>query len=126
MSSYYRLRDVGSLLVQEALIPLKRKKKRLILVRGGMKMNRKMLSMLAGAALLSGMGAAYADEPMRLTEAQMDQVAAGEINLDAALNALFLELSNINFENITPEEAVFLSAGIENLLAAQAASNAPQ
>ena len=44
-------------------------------------MNRKMLSMLAGAALLSGMGdAAYADEPMRLTEAQMDEVTAGAID----------------------------------------------
>ena len=85
-------------------------------------MNRKMLSMLAGAALLSGMGdAAYADEPMRLTEAQMDEVSAGAIGgIDLFLNRLFAELSNLNFENMTPEEATLLAAGIANFLAVAA------
>jgi hypothetical protein len=40
-------------------------------------MNKKLLCTLAGAALLSGMAAAYADEPMRLSSAQMDRVTAG-------------------------------------------------
>lgn len=40
-------------------------------------MNAKMTSLLAGVALLTGVGVASADEPLRLSEASMDGVTAG-------------------------------------------------
>ena len=90
-------------------------------------MNRKMLSMLAGAALLSGMGdAAYADEPMRLTEAQMDEVTAGQADLGLFLKEFFISLgTNVNFSELNATQADLLAAGIANLLAAAVVIDEP-
>ncbi len=40
---------------------------------------RKLTSILAGVALMAAVGAATADEPVKLTESQMDDVTAGWI-----------------------------------------------
>ena len=90
-------------------------------------MNRKMLSMLAGAALFSGMGdAAYADEPMRLTDAQMDEVTAGQADLGLFLKEFFISLgTNVNFSELNATQADLLAAGIANLLAAAVVIDEP-
>ena len=45
----------------------------------------KVLKMIAASALLVGMSTAYANEPVALTEAQMDHVTAGGVATALAL-----------------------------------------
>lgn len=44
-------------------------------------MNSRLLSLLAGAALLGSIGFAQAGEPVALNETQMDQVTAGKADV---------------------------------------------
>ncbi len=53
-------------------------------------MNAKMTSLLAGVALLTGIGVANAAEPLRLTESSMDNVTAGSF----VPNVLFTKYIN--------------------------------
>jgi hypothetical protein len=74
---------------------------------GGVTMNRKMLSALAGAALLCGMGAAYA---------QGDPPTINPIDIDT----LITNVSNLNLENLTDREMEVLLKALENREVAEA------
>jgi len=76
-------------------------------------MTKKQLSFVAGAALLALAGTAYAEQPMQLTDKQMDGVTAGATALANAAAAAFGELfadtatqTSTNTVTVTPRIAV--------------------
>ncbi len=44
-------------------------------------MKTRLLGLLSATAMIGGLGVAHAAEPLTLTDAQMDQVAAGQVDI---------------------------------------------
>lgn len=71
-------------------------------------MKTRMLSLLTAAALFSGVAAANAAEPVTLSDAQMDSVAAGLLNVNVGTGAGQIGLANV--------AAVPIGVGVISLL----------
>ena len=61
-------------------------------------MTNKFFSLVAGAALLALAGTAYAEQPMQLSDKQMDGVTAGA---NATANAAALALGEVFADTVT-------------------------
>jgi hypothetical protein len=83
----------------------------------------KMLSLIAGGALLALASTAYAGQPLQLSERQMDRVTAGGVGLAnaAALalgDALADTATQISTNVMTGSPSIAISQGVSQALAA--------
>jgi hypothetical protein len=76
-------------------------------------MTTKLLPLFAGAALLAGVGAANAGEPMTLTDAQMDDVTAGGSFEFVQFKFAFFDVESFVFGNSATAQADAAAFGFD-------------